>query len=145
MAEDVTQFQQRGLKPSSLLIPALGTILTREKDVLSSWLVREMKKKYQRVFQTITNKHMSTQVAFTLLRMCAVPLVNYWMRTTPPPASYDLAREFDLLVMQAASEMRRGWAPKTLVLSRRQWARKGPGTRGGGPTKGDSTPYCGTS
>jgi hypothetical protein len=55
------------------------------------------------------------------------------------------AKEMEKRKERKYAEMRRGWAPKTLVLSRRQWARKGPGTRGGGPTKGDSTPYCGTS
>ena len=48
---------------------------------------------------------MPVQVAFTLLRTCAIPLVNYWMRTTPPTASYKLAEEFDKLVLQTASNI----------------------------------------
>ena len=101
----VTRLREEGLQSSEVSIQALGTILTRDMQVLSAWLEREMKNKYQRLFRTVKDRYMPVQVAFTLLRTCAIPLVNYWMRTTPPTASYKLAEEFDKLVLQTASSI----------------------------------------
>jgi len=52
--------------------------------VLGNWLEREMGRSYGKLFDAIVNKEMPTQVAFMILRMCAVPTVQYWMRTSPP-------------------------------------------------------------
>jgi len=103
--EVVTPLTDEKLQVSDVQIPALGTILTRDMQVLSTWLEREMTRKYQRLFRSVKDRYMPVQVAFTLLRTCAIPLVNYWMRTTPPPASYKLAEEFDKLVLQTASSI----------------------------------------
>lgn len=103
--EDVTELVRRGLQPSEIQIPALGTLLTREPDVLNNWLEEEMRKKYGPLFRTISDKDMPVQVAFTLLRNCAVPVVQYWMRTTPPSMSTKLAESFDDLVMRTASNI----------------------------------------
>lgn len=101
--EDVKQLVQRGLQPSEVSIPALGTLLTRDKVVLSNWLESEMRRKYKGLFRTISDRDMPAQVAFTLLRSCAVPVVQFWMRTTPPASSIKLAESFDDQLMQAAS------------------------------------------
>jgi hypothetical protein len=103
--EEVKQLLAEGLKSSEASITALGTILTRDSNLLSSWLVNELNRKHQRLFRTITDRSMSTQVAFTLLRMSAVPLVQYWIRTTPPTASKRLAGDFDNLILRAASKI----------------------------------------
>ena len=101
----ITPLMEKGFQPSTTFIPALGTILTRDPTCLRRWLAAEMRKKHKRLFEDITDRRMPAQVAFTLLRMCAIPLVLYWMRTSPPSASATLADEFDELVAQAASSI----------------------------------------
>ena len=95
-------FLERKLTPSTTFIPALGSIVTREMSVLSRWLVAEMRRSHGKLFRTITDKRMPSQTGFLLLRMCAVPLVQYWIRTSPPTASAELAEAFDDEIMQAA-------------------------------------------
>ena len=70
--------------------------------MLSRWLVAEMRRSHGKLFRTITDKRMPSQTGFLLLRMCAVPLVQYWIRTSPPTASAELAEAFDDEIMQAA-------------------------------------------
>ena len=103
--EQARALAQKGLRPSDTLIPALGTILTRDLRILGNWLHKEMMKTHTKMFQSITSKHMPTQVAFTLLRMCMVPAVQYWVRTAPPEATAKMAEEFDEKVMRAAAKI----------------------------------------
>ena len=75
----VTSLTEKGFRPSDTFIPALGTILTRDLGCLRRWLASEMKRKHKRLFEDITDRRMPAQVAFTLLRMCAIPLVLDWI------------------------------------------------------------------
>ena len=85
-----------------MMIPALGTILTRDSGVLQKWLAKEMQRAHKRLFDAIRHPKLPVQVAFTLLRACAIPVAQYWMRTSPPASTGVLAENFDDLVMQAA-------------------------------------------
>lgn len=92
----------RGLQSSNLMIPALGTILTRDSGVLQRWLAKEMQRAHRKLFDALRHPKLPVQVAFTLLRACALPVVQYWMRTSPPASTGVLAEQFDDLIMQAA-------------------------------------------
>lgn len=94
-----------GLTFTNQYIKALGTILTRNTNVLRRWLVEEMQKSHGQLFTLLKDKRMPSQVAFTLLRMCGVPRVLYWLRTSPPEATYDLADKFDELILETASSI----------------------------------------
>ena len=99
---DDEELVARGLQTSNLMIPALGTILTRDSGVLQKWLAKEMQRTHKRLFDAIRHPKLPVQVAFTLLRACAIPVAQYWMRTSPPASTGVLAENFDDLVMQAA-------------------------------------------
>ena len=100
---DVASITRAGLVPTDNYIKALGTILTRKDSTLRRWINQEVKTSHEQLFTLLKDKRMPAQIAFTLLRMCGVPRVLYWMRTTPPTASGDLAETFDELVMETAS------------------------------------------
>ena len=70
-------------------------------EFLQKWLAKEMQRAHKRLFDAIRLRSF-VQVAFTLLRACAIPVVQYWMRTSPPASTGVLAENFDDLVMQAA-------------------------------------------
>src|SRR5690606_31854635 len=95
---DAALFTARGLTPSTTFIRALGSII-RDGSLLSRWLVSKLKTTHQKLFDAITDKRMPIQAAFLILRMCAVPPTQYWIRTTPPPASADLPDTFDDTIM----------------------------------------------
>ena len=102
---DLQKFTALGIKPSNSCISALGTILTRNMSTLKRWLKVEVVKTHDTLFSSLADKRLPTQVAFQLLRMCAIPLVLYWMRTSPPLASKDLAVDFDARVQQCAASI----------------------------------------
>ena len=99
---DDEELVARGLQTSNLMIPALGTILKRDSGVLQKWLAKEMQRTHKRLFDAIRHPKLPVQVAFTLLRACAIPVAQYWMRTSPPASAGVLVENFDDLVMQAA-------------------------------------------
>ena len=61
-----------------------------------------MQRTHKRLFDAIRHPKLPVQVAFTLLRACAIPVAQYWMRTSPPASTGVMAENFDDLVMQAA-------------------------------------------
>ena len=100
-----THFTSRELSPSTTNIPALGSIITRDGDLLSRWLIDKMQTSHKKLFKAILDKSMPAQVAYQILRMCAIPVIQYWMRTTPPTASTELARVFDEEILLLAESL----------------------------------------
>ena len=64
-----------------------------------------MQTSHKKLFKAILDKSMPAQVAYQILRMCAIPVIQYWMRTTPPTASTELARVFDEEILLLAESL----------------------------------------
>jgi hypothetical protein len=94
----VPAFEQLGIEVKTELIPALGGVVTRDDGIASNWLRRESESKHESMFRLLVDKHMPSQIAFILLRMCMIPLANYWARTNRPSRTKMMAREFDTRV-----------------------------------------------
>jgi hypothetical protein len=89
----------RHLPYSTISIAALGSILTRDSDIFSDWLVEQVKNIHEPFFKLLLDPRLPSQHAFTLLRNSMVPRMNYFSRTTPPPILVSAARDFDRLVV----------------------------------------------
>lgn len=96
--ELIHECTSRNLQYSSIFIPALGSIVTRDHNSLSSWLLDQVKKQHQPFFNALLDSRLPAQHAFALLRICMVPRMNYWTRTTSPTALLAAAQCFDQLV-----------------------------------------------
>ena len=90
----------RNLQYSAFSIPALGSILSRDPKIISDWLLAQVHKLHQPFFKALLDPRLPAQHAFTLLRTCMVPRMNYWSRTTSPSTFAPAAQEFDKLVLE---------------------------------------------
>ena len=77
----------------------MGSIISRDPNVVSQWLVDKVKRLHEPFFKALLDTRLPTQHAFTLLRSCMVPRMNYWSRITPPVVFQPAAETFDRLVV----------------------------------------------
>ncbi len=79
-------------------IPALGSIVSRDPNIISAWLIDQIKEHHGPFFKALLDSRLPTQHAFILLRTCMVPRMNYWTRTTSPSTLAPAAQLFDQMV-----------------------------------------------
>src|SRR5690349_13646312 len=89
----------RHLPFSSDYLPALGSVISRNPDTISQWLVDQVETLHKPFFSALLDPRLPTQHAFSLLRSCLVPRMNYWSRTTSPSTFAAAAAVFDRLVV----------------------------------------------
>jgi len=89
----------RGIPHFTDSIPALGSLISRDPDLISDWLLDQVSTLHQPFFTTLLDTRLPTQHAFILLRNCMVPRMNFWSRTTAPGIFASAARAFDDLVV----------------------------------------------
>ena len=95
----VEECTSRNLQHSNIFIPALGSIISRDPDVVSRWLMDRVNRLHEPFFKALLDTRLPCQHAFTLLRSCMVPRMNYWSRITPPSVFRPAAEAFDRLVV----------------------------------------------
>lgn len=84
--------------PILTFIPALGTIISRDSDVIIDWLSKQVTT-HTPFFNLLLDQRLPNQHAFTLLRSCLIPRMNYWCRTTSPIEMVPVGVKFDKLVI----------------------------------------------
>lgn len=95
----IAQCTSRGLPYSVDFIPALGSILSRNPDTISTWLEDQVSSLHEPFFKTLLDSRLPSQYAFSLLRICLVPRMNYLSRVIAPSIFASAARNFDALVV----------------------------------------------
>ena len=98
-ADLITNCTTRNLPHSTTSISALGSIVSRNPDLISKWLNDQVSTLHQPYFTMLLDSRLPTQHAFILLRSCMVPRMNFWSRTTAPSIFAPAARTFDDLVV----------------------------------------------
>ena len=97
----ISEFTDRNLLYSTESIPALGSIISRNPDIISNWLLDQVSTLHEPFFKAILDSRLPTQHAFALLRSCMVPRMNYWARTIAPSTFSAAAHAFDTLVVDS--------------------------------------------
>ena len=94
-----SQCRERGLPYSTESLPALGTLISRDQDIISAWLVKQVSILHEPFFKALLDPRLPVQHAFLLLRQCLLPRMNYWSRVTIPSTFSDAAAAFDQMVV----------------------------------------------
>ncbi len=85
----INNCNSRQLPYSTTFIPALGSILTRDSDIFSDWLVDQVTSDHEPFFKLLLDPRLPSQHAFTLLRNSMVPqnesFFPYHSSFYPPP------------------------------------------------------------
>ena len=104
LADEKTQIllARDNIDVSNSFITGLGVCFSRDRDVISNWLVSSVKSVHKPLFDVLMTKKLSGQAAFQILRKCALPIMNYWSRAIPPTALWEAANVFDGLVLETA-------------------------------------------
>ena len=89
----------RGISYSSVSIPALGSILSRDRNVISSWLLKQSSDQHTKLFKLLQHPLLPSQHSFSILRSCMVPRMNYWSRVVSPDALLPTVTAFDKMVL----------------------------------------------
>jgi hypothetical protein len=79
----ISEFTDRNLLYSTESIPALGSIISRNPDIISNWLLDQVSTLHEPFFKAILDSRLPTQHAFALLRSCMVPY-ELWVPTISP-------------------------------------------------------------
>jgi hypothetical protein len=93
----------RNISHSSFSIPALGSVLSRERKAVSSWLLEQTSSQHTRLFELLRHPLLPTQHAFSILRSCMVPRMNYWTRVAFPETLSRAVSAFDKMVLATAT------------------------------------------
>jgi hypothetical protein len=95
----IRELSSRNLPYSNVFIPALGTIISRNPDILSDWLKEQVSTLHEPFFKALLDPRLPSQHAFALLRHCLVPRMNYFSRITAPSTFSAAALAFDKLLV----------------------------------------------
>jgi hypothetical protein len=97
----ISTFTSRNLQHTSSSITGIGSILSRDHHVSSQWLVNQVPLLHQSFFDLLNHPLLPSQHAFTFLRLCMLPRMNYWSRIFQPDVFSSAAEAFDKLVRDA--------------------------------------------
>lgn len=100
------QVQQEAIAlrvPVKRNVRLLGTQVGIDQQLVRDELLRAMQDRYEQVWSGIGHELMPVQIAMSLLRVAAVPMLGYLMRTTPADALMPTALAFDESVITAAA------------------------------------------
>ena len=92
-------FIQRHIHYDTKLLPALGGVIGRSRPAITHWLEDNAPQLHQSLFDSILDPALPSQHAYSLLRMCILPRMNYWSRVFPPEVFSSTAKAFDKVVL----------------------------------------------
>ena len=95
----------RGISYSSVSIPALGSILSRDRKIISSWILKQSSDQHTKLFKLLQHPLLPSQHSFSILRSCMVPRMNYWSRVVSPDALLPSVTAFDKMVLDTATSI----------------------------------------
>ena len=81
------------------MLPALGGVIGRDRKLISEWVRKYSKSAHTSLFSYILDPSLPSQHAYTLLRMCVLPKMNYFSRIFPPEVLSPSAKAFDAQVL----------------------------------------------
>ena len=96
------QLEAEGLDVSNVFIPGLGVCISRDREVISKWLLKRMLASHTQLFDVLGGGKISAQAAFHILRRSTIPSMNYWSRAVSPQAFAATADRFDAMVKDTA-------------------------------------------
>ncbi len=97
--ETVALCAARGIKIEPKGAKYVGAFIGRDEEARRQFVV-EQAEKHTSMFSALLNPHLSAQMATTLLRFCAMPVMNHLLRTMAPAYTRDGARAFDLMAVK---------------------------------------------
>jgi len=106
------ELDARGISLAMEFSETLGAVIGINHKLMSDWAHNHVIETHGPLFTTLQNDAMSVQVAMIILRLCGVPRLNYLTRVMAPGTIRRAAREFDNMVLDAATRKLR--LPKTL-------------------------------
>ena len=115
-AEAVQEAAQLSI-PIERNVRLLGTRIGLDRQTVCNDLLTDMQERYSDFWDGIAHAEMPVQIAMSLLRVVAVPLLGFLMRTTPAQLLTPTAVQFDELVIAAAAR-KLGVDPGDLQLER---------------------------
>ena len=80
----------------------LGSVVGNNDELMCNLLTQHISENHTNVFKCLNHNELPTQYAMLLLRMCALPKLNYILRTVRPSAIALLTRNFDKNVIDTA-------------------------------------------
>ena len=81
-------------------MPALGGIIGRDSDIILDWTLSQVKS-HDRLFEAILHPSLPFQSALLMLRLSALPRVDYLTRVLPPSIISPALVQFDSMVLDA--------------------------------------------
>jgi len=84
---------------TTISLPALGGIISRNKKVISKWISTNVKS-HTPYFNLLLDPSLPSQHAYAILRNCVLPKLNYFSRIFPPDVLASAAKSFDVLVRE---------------------------------------------
>jgi hypothetical protein len=97
--ETVALCAARGIKIEPKGAKYVGAFIGRDEEARRQFVV-EQAEKHTSMFSALLNPHLSAQMATTLLRFCAMPVMNHLLRTMAPAYTRDGARTFDRMAVK---------------------------------------------
>lgn len=104
--ETVEMCEARGIKIELKGAKYVGAFIGRDENARRHF-VSDQAEKHTSMFAALLNPHLPVQVAMTLLRFCAMPVMNHLLRTMAPAYTRDGARAFDTMAIKTLAAILR--------------------------------------
>ena len=102
--ETVALCQARGIAIETQGAKYVGAFIGRDEEARRQFVLNQAEK-HSSMFAALMNPYLPVQVAMTLLRFCAMPVMNHMLRTMAPANTRDGARAFDSMAIRTVASI----------------------------------------
>ena len=80
----------------------LGSVVGNDDNIMCNLITNHLNENHTNVFKCLNHENLPTQYAMLLLRLCALPKLNYILRTVRPSAITKLTEKFNQNILDTA-------------------------------------------